>query len=204
MDGTIVRYSDITIGRDRQLFALLGIAKDINDELVARAQHIVLRRGNIHLRLKCQRAIIENISTEDFLTLLFLLFEIKGIGTLIHHGIGISIIEPVVWTIHHHLLLITLLSLVINLTHRGIVLAHTIRGIANGFVGYTTHAGFLQLAGIFLAHLLDLFQGRTFLQQFLGDIGLSLTCFLLLHDILENLSLSHSLTKGCRRQTYGQ
>jgi len=67
MDRAILRHIDIAVGRDRQLFASLGIAIDIDDELVARTQYIILRSGDVHHRLEGQIFIVENITAKDAL-----------------------------------------------------------------------------------------------------------------------------------------
>ena len=197
MHWTIVGHVDITIGRDGQLLALLGISIDIDDELVARPQHIVLRGGNVHHGFEGKTLVVEDITTEDLLATLLGSAEIKGVGTLVHGHI--VAIKPTVGTVHHHLLLTHLLSLRvhIDLTESSIVLAHPVGGVANGSVGSLTHTGLLELTGILLTHLLDLFQRGTFLEQLLSDIALGLTQFLLLHDVLQNLSITHALGK-CR------
>ena len=173
MDGTIVGHIDVAIGRDRQLLTLLGVAIDIDDQLVARAQHIVLGRGDVHLRLEGEALVIENITAENLLTLLLRLAEIQGVGTLIvaHHR-GIVTIHPLGGAIHHHLLLAGAHALggVVDLPQGTIVLAHAVLGITNGPVGSLAHARLLQLTGILLAHLLDLLESGTLLQEFGGDV----------------------------------
>ena len=116
MHRTVVGHIDITIGRDRQLFASLGIAIDIDDELVTRAQHIVLRGGNVHHRLEGQVLVVEDIATEDFLAGCLLYTEVFFTRRLT----GLFPIQHVIGDILHHLLLSLLLVCLI----RGIVLAH--------------------------------------------------------------------------------
>ena len=198
MHRTIIGHIHVAIRAHCQLLTLLGIAIDIDDELITRAQHVVLRRSDVHHRLKGQRFVVEDITAKDFFAFLFLLlFEIKRVWTLVHRHV--IAIQPAVWTIHHHLLLAHLLSLVVDLPERSVVLTHTIGRFANGFVGRLTHACLLQLTGVLLTHLLDLLQRSTLLKQLLGNIGLGLTQFLLLHDILQYLRFSHALlSKRCQ------
>ena len=54
MNRAKVRYGDVTIGADGQGHGLLRGPIDIDDELVARAQHIVLWGGDIHGRFEGQ------------------------------------------------------------------------------------------------------------------------------------------------------
>ena len=67
-DGTIARDGDVTLRGDGQLEGLLRSPVDIDDHLVTRTQHVVLGRGDIHIRLEAQRATVENVMTEDLLT----------------------------------------------------------------------------------------------------------------------------------------
>ena len=207
MHRTVVGHIDITIGRDRQLFASLGIAIDIDDELVTRTQHIVLRGGNVHHRLEGQVLVVEDIATEDFLALFLRTVEIHGVGTLVHSHHGrIGAVHPLGGAVHHHLLLTKLLGIVVglNLTEGTVVLTHTVSGIAQSLIGNLTHTRLLQLTGIFLAHILNLLQSGTFFQQLCGNIALGLAQFLLLHDILQDLRVTHTLSKGCQSQAQEQ
>ena len=68
MNGTIFRHIDVTLRAYRQLQALGRSAIDINNELVARAQHIVLRRGNVHIGLESQRLVVKDITAKHLLT----------------------------------------------------------------------------------------------------------------------------------------
>ena len=65
MDGAIFGHRDITIRRNRELYALLRIAIDVDNELVARTQDIVLRRGNVHLGFKSEGTVVKNVTTKD-------------------------------------------------------------------------------------------------------------------------------------------
>ena len=51
-DRSELGHRDIAIGTDRELQALLRGTIDIDDQLIARTHHIVLGRGDVHLRLK--------------------------------------------------------------------------------------------------------------------------------------------------------
>ena len=199
MHRTIVRYCHITIGRHLEHFTLLRITIDIDDHLIARTQHVVLGGGNVHLGFKRELLVIEDITTKDLLTLLLLLTEIEGVGTLIqvHHRRVIAV-HPLRGTIHHHLLLTgfpTLLRIV-NLLQRTIVLTHTTLGITNGLIGCLTHARLLQLTGILLTHLLDLLKRGALLKELRGYLRLLRAFLTLLHHKLENLRLGHSLAIG--------
>ena len=186
MHRPIIGYGDITIRADRQALTLLGIAIDIDNQLVAGAQHIVLRRGDVHLRLEGQVLVVKDITAKDFLTR----NHIKIVTTRLRQSPLIAI-EQIIWSILTHLLL-TVLTLT-SLFHRRIILAHPVLGIADGTVDHTTHARLLELTGIFLAHLLNLLKGSALLQQLGGYLLLRDTGFLLLGHILEDLTLRHAL-----------
>ena len=64
-DGTIVGDGHRTLRRDGQLIGLLGSTIDIDDQLVARPQDIVLGRGYVHIGLKRQQLVVEDVVTED-------------------------------------------------------------------------------------------------------------------------------------------
>ena len=153
MDGTIAGDRDITIGRDRELFALLRVPIDIDDDLVTRAQDIVLGRGDVHHGLKGQALVVEDITTEDLLTW----GRLKIVSSICLYRL--ITIKQIIWCFLHHLLL----ELILVYFLRGVILPHPTR-VANGLVGCLTHARLLQLLGIFLADVLDLLQRGTLLE----------------------------------------
>ena len=65
MDGAIFGHRNVPVRRNRELYTLLGIAIDVDDELIARTQDIVLRGGDVHLGLKGEGTVIENVTTKD-------------------------------------------------------------------------------------------------------------------------------------------
>ena len=58
---------DLTIRRDGQLVGALGSTINIHDYLIARPQDIILRRSDIHARLKREAAVIKDIVAENLL-----------------------------------------------------------------------------------------------------------------------------------------
>ena len=165
MHRSILWHIHIAIRAHRQLLTHLRVTIHIDDQLITRAQHIILRRSNIHHRLKRQRLVVEDIAAKYFFTLFLLLFtKVNGVGTLVHRHV--VTIEPTIRTIHHHLLLALPIVIVIglNLAESTVVFTHAIGRIVNSFVGRFTHAGLLQLTGVLLAHLLYLLQRSTFLK----------------------------------------
>ena len=67
MNGTIFRHIDFTLRTYRQLQVLGRSAIDIDNELVARTQNIVLRRGNVHIGLESQRLVVKDITAKHLL-----------------------------------------------------------------------------------------------------------------------------------------
>ena len=190
MDRTVIRHGDIAIGRHRQLLGALGITIHVDDQLIAGTQHVVLGRGNVHHRLEGEALVVENITTEHFLALHI---EIVACGR------HLSTLNHIIGGLLQHLLLELLLVGLLG----GIVLAHAL-GIAYRLVGSTSHAGSLQLLGVLLAHTLNLFERGSPSQQILGNGALGLAQLFLLHDVLQNLRVTHTLSEGCQRQAKGQ
>ena len=68
MYRTEIRNSNIAIGTDSKLHALLSGTIDIDNKLIARAKNIVLGGGDIHLGLEREVLIIKDVATKDFLS----------------------------------------------------------------------------------------------------------------------------------------
>ena len=146
MDGTEVGDGDIAIGADRQGMRLLRGAVDIDDELVARTEDIVLRRGDVHLGLEGERLVVEDVTAEDALAhrrrLPF--DEFRGIGTLMGDYLIIG-----------HFIIDT----------------HAILGVTNGVIDIAVETAVGDLLGILTAQALDLLHRGTTLDQTRGNLG---------------------------------
>ena len=67
MDGTKLRDGDIAIGTDHEGDGLLRGTIDIEHELVARTQDVVLGGGNVHDGLEGEVLVVEDVTAKDAL-----------------------------------------------------------------------------------------------------------------------------------------
>ncbi|EJX05516.1 hypothetical protein EVA_06376 [gut metagenome] len=65
----------ISLWRDSSIDGLLRSAPNINEDNVARPQHIIFRSGDIHIGLKIQLVVIEYIMTKDTFSRHFLFID---------------------------------------------------------------------------------------------------------------------------------
>ena len=79
-DGAVVGDVNRSVWRDRAFDSLLGSSPNVHKDCVARAEAIVLRRGNVHVGFKRELFVVEDVSSENlacrvfFLHFLFLFF----------------------------------------------------------------------------------------------------------------------------------
>ena len=147
MYGAELGDSHVAVGADRQGERGLRGTVDVEDELVARAEDIVLRRGDVHLGLKGEILVVEDVTAEDALASRGCLFFDKhgGVGTLMGDNLVVG-----------HL----------------IVGAHTVLGIADGIIDGIVKAALGNLAGILATDALNLLHRGPALQQPGGNLGL--------------------------------
>ena len=148
MHWAIIGHSHLTIGRDRQLHALLGVTIHIDNQLVARSQHIVLGRGDVHDRLKGQIPVVEDVTTKDP-------SPRRSCCSLLHIDRGI----------------LTSVSLQTIVAHL-IVDTHTVLRRGYGIISGAAHTTLIQLFAVLTTQTLDLLHGRSTLKELHGNIGL--------------------------------
>ena len=150
----------------------------IDDELVARTEDIVLRRGDVHLGLEGERLVVEDVTAEDALAHRgrLPLDKLGGIGTLMGDYLIIG-----------HLIIDT----------------HAILGVTNGIIDIAVETAVGDLLGILTAQALDLLHRSTTLDQTRGNLRFRGTRLLGGYCLLEDLTVGHALTDGWTHQAEG-
>ena len=95
-DGAIARHRYSPLRRNGMDAGLLGSTVDIDDHLVARAKHIVLRDWHIAIRLERQSALPKDVATKDPLALNIIVLALRSLDIVFHliglfAGIGIDL-----------------------------------------------------------------------------------------------------------------
>ena len=154
-------------------------------------------RGNIHIGLKTQKLVVEDITTEDFQVGLPYLTVNMLVDVLLDLGIlDISLflqlgLRRTFLTDHNLLGRVT-----------GMVLAHTVVSCSHGCIGSTGGTTGLQLLVVLLAQTADLVDLNTTLHQLCHYLALAGTSLRLPLNELHHLLVTHSLSANQHRHCH--
>ena len=164
-------------------------AVNVDHHGVAGAQHVVLRRGNVHVRLEAQVLVVEQVVAENLV-----LVAALALQDVVEHGDGVDGQQVAQLLLHLKVIgaadrgraagvlgvaqaVAGLVLVGVDAAPLAVVLAHAVLGVGHGLVGYLSEAALADLALVFALDALNLLNVDTALYE-LGDDFRLRTAFL--------------------------
>ena len=204
-----------TVRRNRTLLRLLRRSIHVHEDGITRTETIVLRSGDVHVRLEGKLLIVKDIASEHLLLSGFtlgkkLLQHLRRIGHHLEHLLLIvhkllvgfvvrMLIVTVALRLHTHIRVVLRIAVCLTsvvfagvlVARLAVVGAQTCVRLCRSVVANIAKTALFQLALIFIAHAAYLRNVNATLHEVSDNLRLRLALLLRLHDVLHNLRVGH-------------